>query len=589
MLSLSETSTRVVLRGPREEIESVRERLRFYPPEYWRSPKYQQWKRTKGREGWDGTITLVKWLGRSGVAEILRGHQDRFLDAARECSVAIRWERRPRPFSGITVDDVPEDLLRGIRLDLDQRTCVVELLRASHGTVEVTVSGGKTAVFIALALMVRRRYPKARFLYITPSERLVRQVVKESVKLAPDLQVSQFGGGKRDLSGRDMVVATLQAVNVNIDELAADGWLKSFLGVLYDEVHHAGSESSYRVLTAIPAFFRFGASDTVKDTRKKDKMRGMDIEGLFGPARHRVTMAPLIELGRVAKPILYLIDDESWTDRFEHVPQKPAEGTRAWCMVHGKWEKGEYAGPAYERDIEGRECRDEHGKLVPLPGYHAVRLTEAKHPGVYELESRWCLLHRPVDEGVIRFAPRNRLVVEWAKHFSSKGWPTLVVATRTLHVLILEALLQKEGLDVQTLVGEDTPKERDEAFEWLTSTPGAVLVSPLVKEGVSLPELKAGVIADYVAGPDVMRQIIGRFIRKKPEGENEAHVVIFVDRQNSSMRRGSLALIKDLEKVRGFTFHWPCLGPEQTGVCYQATDVEGKIEARPAVPRHTLP
>ena len=574
MLSLSETSTRVVVRGERSEIETVRDRLRFSPPEYWRSPKYQQWRRTKGDKGWDGTVTLLKWVGRSGVAETLRGYQERVLGAAAQDGIAVEWLRRPRPFAGLTLDDVPANLLRGLTLDIDQRTCVLELLREGFGTVEVTVSGGKTAVFFALLLMIRKRYPDARFLFVTPSERLVRQIVREAGKLMPRVRVSQFGGGTRDLEGRDMVVATLQSLNVNLEELTASGWLKSFLGLLYDEVHHAGSPSSMKVVLATPAFFRFGASDSVKDQRKKDVMRGLDIEGLFGPPRHRVTMAPLIEVGRVAKPTLYLVDDESWTDRFEALPQKPIQGSSAWCLLPEGWRHGTYAGPVYERSADEREVKDKKGELVVLPSYHAIRL-KGDHAGVYEVESRWCLLHRPVDEGIVRFAPRNRLVVAWAASFSKRGWPTLIVATRTLHVLILEHMLAEAGLgEVRALVGEDSPRKRDETFAWLVSTPGAVLISPLVKEGVSLPELRAGVIADYVAGPDVLKQIVGRFIRRKPEGENEAHVVMFVDRQTSAMRRGSLALVREFEKIKGFTFYWPCGGPDQLGLKYEAASLD---------------
>jgi len=487
--------------------------------------------------------------------------------------VAIEWLRRPRPFAGLTLDDVPADLLRGLTLDLDQRTCVLELLREGFGTVEVTISGGKTAVFFALLLMIRKRYPDARFLYVTPSERLVRQIVKEAAKLMPQVRVSQFGGGTRNLEGRDMVVATLQSLNINLKELAESGWLKSFLGLLYDEVHHAGSPSSTKVVLATPAFFRFGASDSVKDRSKKDIMRGLDIEGLFGPPRHRVTMAPLIEIGRVAKPILYLVDDESWTDRFQLLPQSPRRGSPAWCLLPEGWQRGTYAGPVYEHSEDGRIARDKDGKDVVLPSHHAIKLG-GEHPGVYEVESRWCLLHRPIDEGIVHFGPRNRLIVAWASSFSKKGWPTLVVATRTLHVLILEKLLTDAGLSkVRTLIGEDSPTKRDEAFEWLVSVPGAVLVSPLVKEGVSLPELKAGVVADYVAGPDVARQIIGRFIRRKPEGTNEASIVFFVDRQTAAMRRGSLALVNELNKVRGFSFYWPCGGPEVLGARYEAASL----------------
>ena len=100
------------------------------------------------------------------------------------------------------------------------------------------------------------------------------------------------------------------------------------------------------------------------------------------------------------------------------------------------------------------------------------------------------------------------------------------------------------------------------------------MVSPLVKEGVSIPDLKAGVVADYIASGDVAKQMLGRFIRHKPTGDNEAHVAMFVDRQTAAMRHGSLGLIKELEKTRGFTFFWPCSGPTVVGPRFEAASFE---------------
>lgn len=140
-----------------------------------------------------------------------------------------------------------------------------------------------------------------------------------------------------------------------------------------------------------------------------------------------------------------------------------------------------------------------------------------------------------------------------------------MIATRTLHVLLLQAGLEKvvDPKLVKILFSENDTVERDETFAWLKETPGSILVSPLVKEGVSLPELTAGVVADYVGSVDLARQIIGRFIRKKRHREeNAAKIVWFVDRQIPSYRRGSLDLLRSLESIRGYSFVHPVQGPE---------------------------
>src|SRR5208337_1505742 len=120
----------------------------------------------------------------------------------------------------------------------------------------------------------------------------------------------------------------------------------------------------------------------------------------------------------------------------------------------------------------------------------------------YGVESTYCLLERVNDRAIVRFKERNELIVEWAKYYSQKRkFPTLVVCTRTLHIYILQSLIgQAVGEEkVQILLGDHTSKERDTAFDWFRHTPGGVLISPLVQEGVSINEIRGGVIADAVA------------------------------------------------------------------------------------------
>jgi superfamily II DNA or RNA helicase len=144
------------------------------------------------------------------------------------------------------------------------------------------------------------------------------------------------------------------------------------------------------------------------------------------------------------------------------------------------------------------------------------------------------------------------------------------VATRTPHILILDGLLRRAGLDVECLNSVHSTKERDDVFAWVTAGPARVLVASTVKEGVSLPELKAGVIADVVCSSDLARQIIGRFIRKKPDGDNHARIAWFVDRLYPSARRGCQELFRELEKLKGYNFYWPCHLPGNPGKLYCA-------------------
>ena len=109
---------------------------------------------------------------------------------------------------------------------------------------------------------------------------------------------------------------------------------------------------------------------------------------------------------------------------------------------------------------------------------------------------------------------------------------------------------------VDILVGKDTPKARDDCFDWFKATPGSILVTPLVKEGVSINEIRAGVIADYVADWEVANQMVGRFIRQK-SGDNRAHITWFRDRQHPILRRGCNAVFQNLHQIEGYHFYDP--------------------------------
>ncbi len=446
-----------------------------------------------------------------------------------------------------------------------------------------------TAIFAAIAAMIKHRMPSARILYVASTERLVVQGFKDMQGFLPGWDITQAGGNTRKrkknepkdapdprMQGKDMVVATMAMMARNMRALFAQGFFKSITVLLVDEVQHAPADTWDKVIRLTPAMFRFGASDTIKDEREEDICEFLAIRGLLGPLRAEVAVTPLIETGRVAKPYIYLIDPPGSDGLYEHVPFQAEPNTPAWCYIDGSWIKGTFKHPAKDSpllDKHGRPLLDKKtGEPIEPPnltGYHTIDLPDR---GEMDVESRWCLLNRVYDVAIVRNKERNKLIGEWTDYFAQKlGYPTLVVATRTLHVLILEDLLRRRGNDVEVLTGESTSKQRDLIFKWLVEKEGRVLISPLVKEGVSIPKLRGGVVADVVTSPDLARQIIGRFIRQKLI-ENEAHVAWFYDRWYKSARLGCQELFTELERIRGYSYYWPCYTPGVPAMLYKAAD-----------------
>lgn len=570
MITIYERATSLIVTGNPDEITKLVDSFRFRPNGYFFAVTFQRWKVTEGEEGWDGYIYPLRRIN-SATASALRGYKADIIKYSTIYGFELDLSHLLEyPFRNLTVEDVPADIIAGDHtLDERQRQCICSWLKAGIGFNKITVGGGKTATFAGAAAMIKQRYPQARFLYLTPAERLVKQATKEMRKFLPHFDIGQYGGGYKQSEAQDMVICTVAMLNRNFNALQKRGWLDTFIAVLYDEVHHCGSKSNQKILAAVPAYFRLGASDTSKE---KDPSRASSIRGLFGPLLNEVTSTPLLDIGRLARPNIYVVDIPSWAGRFANVSYRPALDSDAFMLLDGEWVKGVYKGPVYELDANGevkmRQVKtaekDDEGNWitaeepVTVTGLHKLLIEGAE----LEVESRWCLLNRMYDRAIIQFKARNELIVKWAKYFSSQGWPTVIVATRTTHVYILEALVSEAvGRDnVRILIGNDSPAVRDETFQWLKQTPGSVLVSPLVKEGVSINEIRGMIVADQVADYEVARQIIGRAMRPK-KSDNVCHVVWFWDKQHPVLRKGCTEVLSRLERTEGFKFVHPCSDP----------------------------
>lgn len=560
MIKVKESATKILLEGPPHELTTLIESMRFRPDDYWRSEAYVLYKSTGGQAGWDGYNYPLKRLPNDATKAIaLRGHLEQVKALCQAHQIDLDTQAcLTSPFVGLTVDDIPDDVVKApFLLDVSQRRCIAAWLERGNCIHHVTVAAGKTVMMAAAAAMILKRLPNARLLYFTPTERLVRQVTTELKKFLPWAKISQYGGGSRDKTGEHIVVATNAILWRNFKELKQTGWFKSFVGILFDECQYVGSNSTEKILLEIPAYFRLGASDT---TKEHDKVRSTKIIGHLGPWAEVIETHELISAGRAAKPTLYLVDVNEWTNKFKDETHSAEPGSDAWVLLAGQWKRGAYLGPVVEEvTTPGRAGKPDRVDVVQVQNLHRIQLDGEE----LQVNSRWCLLARLYDRAIIRFKERNELIAQWAAYYSGKQFPTLVVATRTLHVYILEAVI-KSKVDpnlVRVLFSEHSSKERDETFAWFRSTPGSVLITPLVQVGVSIPEIRGGVIADPISDPERARQVIGRFIRKK-EVDNRCEITLFVDRQHATLRRNAIKLVKYLETVRGYSFYWPLHGPD---------------------------
>ena len=557
-LTVKEDRLKLVLEGPREVLNQIRDSLRFRPKGYMFSPKFELWRLTDGKEGWDGYLCPMQRVSLT-QAVLPRGYRDEVVSLANLHGFELEAQLMPRPLADLTLADIRPDVIRTpYLLDEYQRRAVLAWLVEVIGISHMTVSGGKTATFCAAAQIVKDHYPKTRFIYVTPSERLVRQVTKSAREYLPDFEVGQFGGGKHEKDAADMVVCTVAVLHRNIAELTRSGWFRTFNALLFDEVQYCGSQSAERVLACIPSFWRFGASDTIKED---DPARHAKMIGQFGSILTKVDATPHIESGRLATPFIYVEELLLVRDRFKGLPFNAEPGTTAWCLLEGQWKQGTYLGPVTQLDENGNAKTrrkfsvdvDDDGRIVKVSemvnrtetGLHSIKLGDE----TYTVESRWVLLDRAYDQAIVNFKERNERIVKWVRYYAQNNRTTLVVATRTLHIYILESMIRAvvDPDRVRILFGWATSLQRDEAFAWFREVPGRVLITPLVKVGVSINEINAGVIADCVGDAEAANQIVGRFLRAKPDpDDNRAEITWFRDVQHPALRVSSTRVITNL-------------------------------------------
>ena len=222
-----ETSTKVILRGPYEALRVVSDNTAFQNPNAFYSDAHQLYINSGGERGWDGLNRPFQWITnkKTGVRELWadRGWMFKAIRILKQ----FGWDTDlsgvlERPFKGITHHDIDPGILNSpFKLDQNQRECVAAWLRFAIGRCTVTVSGGKTALFSAVAVKIREKYPDYPILYITYSERLVKQAYRDITQFVPAARVTRYGGGREskddpgnDKSG-DIVVATTAMISRN--------------------------------------------------------------------------------------------------------------------------------------------------------------------------------------------------------------------------------------------------------------------------------------------------------------------------------------------------------------------------------------
>jgi superfamily II DNA or RNA helicase len=131
--------------------------------------------------------------------------------------------------------------------------------------------------------------------------------------------------------------------------------------------------------------------------------------------------------------------------------------------------------------------------------------------------------------GIVANDSRNRMIVQQAAALVRDGHRVYINVGVLEHGEILSAMLNRANVGNYFLHGTHSTKLRKNAFKDFESGLKPVLVSTLLKEGVDLPFIDAFINA--AGGKSEISQIqrVGRALRRKHNGKNEAVIVDFID------------------------------------------------------------
>lgn len=196
-----------------------------------------------------------------------------------------------------------------------QEAAVAAVVRQGGGVIVSPPGSGKTVMLLSVADRLHQPV-----LFLVHTLRLVDQTAREARKALtlPRGGLGIIADGRMQI-GTHFTVATIQTLAQQPRTLRK--LINNFGTLIIDEVHHCPSETAARVISAMPAKFRIGASATIK----RDDGLGPMIHALVGSAVV-IPRQVLRERGVIIDPTINFVPTH-WSPP-EDVPFHAAEEAR---------------------------------------------------------------------------------------------------------------------------------------------------------------------------------------------------------------------------------------------------------------------
>jgi len=348
-----------------------------------------------------------------------------------------------------------------------QVLAIQKALVQTRGLIEIPTGGGKTEVAIGLANYFSRMGSPVLFL---SGSRYLTEQAAERFRENGMQGVGLFYEGEHNPSL--VTCATVQTLYSGIkqgDEEAV-ALLRTASVVIGDEIHHLPSTQWATVCKWCHASYRYGISATLFNDPEKLVARDLLLVGLLGPVLLQVPLHVLVERGILPQPLVYMIRVKQGgsSSKDWHTVQKE-------CIVHN----------SARNSLAVQACRD----LVDDGDRILVCVNEVEEHGFPLLQS-----------------------------MSEVGIPSILVTGGSKVYWYTAGERQGEEMDVTQL------------RELIRMGEMSVIASPVLNEGVNVPEFSAVLLLAGGKSSRMVLQRMGRGMRKK--ARNFLPVIDFWDEQH---------------------------------------------------------
>lgn len=256
---------------------------------------------------WDGKI---KFYNRQ-TSEIYLGLVNRVIEYCKNEDVKIDLDTKI--ISSFSDSEVSEETVlnyldnlnpsNGKHQPLDQRdyqrSAIATIIRRKRRMIASPTSSGKSFIlYSACRFLIDHKLNKGeQVLIVVPTIALIKQMKSDFIEYSQLNEwaaydyVSEFGGGKKDATGK-IVVATWQSLIKQPPE-----FFKRFRVMMVDEAHQAKAKSIIDISKMCDAEYRIGLSGSFE----ADETTEMTLNGLFANRTTTITTREMIDQGYAAQ------------------------------------------------------------------------------------------------------------------------------------------------------------------------------------------------------------------------------------------------------------------------------------------------